>query len=86
MSHQPNKLDIKTDLRRSIMASFTPRKFADSNVKVFMKNAQNNLELLKGKIGKRRYLEVKERIAKAEDSKKPMEKRREDLLTASSLI
>lgn len=86
MSHLPNELDIRTDLRRSVMASFSPKKFTDTNFVTFVNNAQKNLELLKEKVGKRKYTEVKARIDKSKDTLKPIEKRREDLLTASSLI
>jgi len=86
MSHIPNEMDIKTDLRRGVMASFSPKAFSDANLKIFLKNAQKNLDLLKNKIGNRKYTEVKERINKSGDSRKSIEKRREDLLTASSLI
>ena len=86
MSHVPNELDIKTDLRRGVMASYSSKKFADSNTITFVKNAENNLELLKDKLGEKKYFEVKTRILKSKDTKKPIEKRREDLLTAYSLI
>jgi hypothetical protein len=86
MSHLPNEIDIKTDLRRSVMASFSPKQFSDTNFKTFIGNAQKNLELIKEKIGEKRYLEAKERIMKSEDKRNSVEKRREDLLTASSLI
>ena len=68
------------------MASFSPKKFANANTVTFVNNAQKNLELLKEKVGKRKYTEVKARIAKSKDTGKPIEKRREDLLTASLLI
>lgn len=86
MSHLPNEVDIKTDLRRSVMASFSPRKFADANVVTFVNNAQKNLEILKERVGKRKYTAVKARIAKSRDTEKPIEKRREDLLMASTLV
>lgn len=86
MSHTPNTLDIKTDIRRAVMASFSRDKFKDSNFETFIKNAQKNLELIKEKIGKRKYTEVKGRIIKSKDPQNSIEKRREDLLTASSLI
>ena len=86
MSHVPNELDIKTDLRRGVMASYSPKKFADANTVFFINNAQKNLSLLKNKIGKKKYTEVKERILKSKDATNPIEKRREDLLTAYSLI
>ncbi len=86
MSHTPNELDVKTDLRRSVMAGFSSKKFTDVNFRTFIKNAQDNLEMIKEKIGKRRYIEVKGRILKSKDSRKSIERRREDLLTAASLI
>lgn len=86
MSHAPNELDIKTDLRRSVMASFSPKEFEDPTFKLFLVNARNNLERLKGKIGSSKYTEIKKRLSKAGDSQKTIEKRREDILTASSLI
>jgi len=86
MSHKPNNLDIKTDLIRSVMASFSSKEFADANFKTFIEKAQKNLELLKDKIGMRKYTEVKDRILKSKDTQKSIEKRREDLLTAASLV
>jgi len=86
MSHIPNELDIKTDLRRSVMASYSPKKFSDSNVITFVANAEKNLELVKDKIGEKKYIEVKEIIKKSNNTASPIEKRREDLLTAYSLI
>ena len=86
MSYTPNNIDIKTDLRRSIMASFSKNKFKDSNFKTFVKNAQKNLEIVKKSVGPKKYMEVKQRIIKSEDPQNSIEKRREDLLTASSLI
>lgn len=86
MSHNPNLNDIKTDLRRSVMASFSPKKLADSNFKIFLKKAETNLELLKKNIGIEKYKLIKSRINKSKEVSNPIEKRREDLLTASSLI
>jgi hypothetical protein len=86
MSHIPNILDVKTDLRRSVLASYSKKQFNDVNVKTFVDNAQKNLELIKESLGKRKYLEVKQRIAKSQNPQKSLENRREDLLTASSLI
>ncbi len=68
------------------MASFSPKKFTDVNFRTFIKNAQDNLEMIREKIGKRRYIEVKGRILKSKDPRKSIEKRREDILTAASLI
>lgn len=86
MSHIPNKLDIKTDLRRGFSASYSPKKFNDENVLVFVGKAQNNLEALKMEIGREKYKLVKARINKAMRIGNPTNKRREDLLTASDII
>ena len=86
MNHIPNKLDIKTDLRRSVMASFSQKRFNDKNFITFFNNALKNLDLLKKKIGESKYNEIKERANKSKDIQNSIEKRREDLLTAASLI
>ena len=82
MSHVPTELDIKTDLIRCVMASFSANVFEDENCKVFLAHAQKNLGLLKpSKLGL-----VKLRLKKACDEQNPVNKRREDLLTAAALI
>jgi hypothetical protein len=86
MTHIPTNIDIKTDLRRGIMASFSTREFDDPNFKIFIKNALVNLELLKDKIGTEKYRQVLVRINKSADLKNSAEKRREDILTAFSLL
>lgn len=40
MSHTPTNIDIKTDLRRGIMASYSKREFQDANFKIFLENAK----------------------------------------------
>jgi hypothetical protein len=84
MSHVPNHLDIKTDLRRSIMASFSEKGFKDANAKVFLKNAEENLK--KVNLDRDIYLQVVKRLKKAKDTSNIIAKRREDILTASLLI
>ncbi len=86
MTHIPNRLDVKTDLQRSVMASFSQNTLDDTNAKTFLNKAEQNLEFLKNKIDKKAYLQAKVRIAKAKNAKNPIDKRREDLLTASCLI
>lgn len=86
MTHTPTIIDIKTDLRRGIMASLSKDEFNDPNFKVFLENAQKSIELLKEKIGIRKYNEVRDRISKSLDSTNSNEKRREDLLIASCLV
>ena len=82
--HNPNVLDIKTDLRRAIMASFSKNGFKDANAKIFFENAERNLK--KVKLDKNTYLQVVERLKKAKDTNKIIEERREDVLTASLLL
>lgn len=84
MSHKPNRLDIITDLRRSISASFSKKAFADENAKTFLKNAERNLKEIS--LDKNTSLLVEARLKKAKDPKQPTEKRREDLLMVSSLV
>lgn len=86
MSHTPNELDVKTDLRRSVMASFSPKAFEDINTKTFLKKAEKNLEAIRDRVDKELYKEAEARIKKAKDPKSPIQKRREDLLTASYFI
>lgn len=86
MTHVPTKLDIVADLRRSIYASFDKKEFGGDNVKTFIKKAEENLNLLNGEIDSSNLLIITDRIEKAKDSKRPLEKRREDLLLASNLI
>ncbi|GEM_PF-5386475 len=78
--YKPTKLDAATDLRRSIYASFSKKKFDDPNFKTFFNHA---LEILKKiKVDKT----VLQRIQKSQDKNLEDEKRREDLLTASILL
>jgi hypothetical protein len=84
MSHKPTRLDVITDLRRSIMASFSKQKFNDPNFNTFFKKAEVNLKEIN--LSKNTYSQVVERLKKAKDLKQPVEKRREDLLMISSLV
>ena len=84
MSYTPNILDIKTDLRRAVMSSFSKKGFEDANTIIFLKNAEKNLKEVK--MDKDIYIQVTKRLKKAKDTKKSIENRREDVLTASSLV
>ena len=83
-SHKATVLDIKADLRRAIMSSFSKKGFEDANTIIFLKNAEKNLKEVK--MDKDIYIQVTKRLKKAKDTKKSIENRREDVLTASSLI
>lgn len=80
MSHTPTNLDVASDLRRSIYASFSKSKFEDVNFRTFFNHA---LEILK-KMNVDRV--VLKRIQKSQDESLEDNKRREDLLTASILL
>jgi hypothetical protein len=84
MSYKPTKLDVITDFRRSIMASFSKEGFKDMNARTFLRKAETNLKELE--LSKNSSSLITERLEKAKNPKQPIEKRREDLLTASSLI
>jgi hypothetical protein len=86
MSHLPNKYDIVTDLRRSVMASYSTKAFEDENVKSFLANAEKNLESVRKDLGEKNYLQIKQRLEKAKNPNNVLGKRREDLLTASCIL
>lgn len=86
MSHFPNKYDVVNDLRRCVLASYSPKAFEDENVKIFLKKAEENLEKIKENLDESTYQLVRQRIQKAKDPKNLQDKRREDLLTASCFI
>lgn len=86
MTHIPNKFDVITDLRRCLYSSYSNTLFEDENVKFFLTNAEKNLETIKGELKKNTFKLVKNRLEKAKNNKYPIEKRREDLLTASCLL
>jgi hypothetical protein len=86
MNHIPNKYDIITDLRRSVMASYSAKAFEDENVKTFLAKAEENLESIKKDLDKNNYNQIKQRLEKAKNPNNVLEKRREDLLTASCFL
>ena len=84
MNHVPNRLDVITDLKRCISASFGKDGFDDSNFQTFLLNAENNLQNIKLTNNVKDLVE--ERLRKFKEKSSPPEKRREDLLTITSLI
>jgi hypothetical protein len=84
MNHKITKLDIVTDLKRSISASFSKKGFDDANAKEFIKKAETNLKEIN--LDKDSYSQIISRLNKANDSGHSIEKRREDVLMASSLV
>jgi len=86
MTHIPNKFDIITDLRRCLYSSYSNSLFEDENVKLFLTNAEKNLETIKDKLNKNTFKLIKNRLERAKNTKYLIEKRREDLLTASCLL
>lgn len=87
MTHQVNKYDIVTDLRRAIMASYSEAQFDDEEVRVFMKRAERGLDVIKDKIDQPgSYCLMRQLFEKAKDGRRPVIKRREDLLMIASLV
>jgi len=86
MTHIPNKFDVITDLRRCLYSSYSDTLFEDENVKFFLTNAEKNLETIKDELNRNTFKLVKNRLEKAKNNKYLIEKRREDLLTASCLL
>jgi hypothetical protein len=84
MNHKPGRLDVITDLKRSISASYSKDKFNDTNVKTFLQKAESNLKEIN--LSKNTYSQIISRLNKAKDPKQSEEKRREDILIISSLI
>lgn len=66
------------------MASFSKKKFDDSNLKVFLENAEENLKEIN--LDKATYSLAVERLNKAKNPRQSLEKRREDLLMASTIL
>jgi len=86
MSHKVTKYDVITDLKRCLYASYSNELFEDENVKVFLKKAEENLEKIGPQLKKEIYDLVRERITKSKNANNLIDKRREDLLTASCLL
>lgn len=84
MKHKVTRLDIVTDLKRSISASFSKKGFNDANAKDFLQKAEANLKEIN--LSKNNHSQVTERLKKVNNSKQSIEKRREDILMVSSLI
>lgn len=84
MTHIPNRLDVITDIKRCIMASFSKDGFHDTNFEAFLFNAERNLRNIKLPDGIK--ILVEERLKKFKQGANDLEKRREDLLTIASLI
>jgi hypothetical protein len=82
--HKPSRLDVIADLKQCISASYSKDGFDDSNFKVFLQKAESNLKGIG--LNKNTYSQIISRLNKAKDPKQTEEKRREDILMASSLI
>lgn len=84
MSHHITRMDIVTDLRRALSSSYSEKGFSDTNFKTFLKNAEKNLKTINLK--KETLSAVSQRLGKAKNPKQSIQKRREDILTAASLL
>ncbi len=86
MTHNITKYDVATDLKRCLYSSLSEKSFADENVVIFLKKAEENLGKIAFDLNENTYKLVNERIEKAKDVKSSHSRRREDLLMASCLL
>jgi hypothetical protein len=84
MTHKPTRLDVKTDIQRSLMASFGDKKFEEENCDHFLNNALLIIESLN--LSKERRKLIAQEVESVKNNKLQVEKRREDLLMISSLV
>ena len=84
MTYTPSRLDIKTDIQRSVMATYGKREFNEPNYKHFLKSALQIIKTLN--LGERSKKAVLTSLKKVRNEKLSSDKRREDLLMISSLI
>ena len=84
MSYIPGPLDAKTDIMRSLMATFGTNGFSEENFSHFFKNAIAIIEELKIESSKReRIMNYYKKVMNENNS---IVKRREDLLMISSQL
>ncbi|MBL7150337.1 hypothetical protein ISS86_00190 [Candidatus Microgenomates bacterium] len=86
MNHQPTPLDMATDLRRCIYASFSRKGFDDPNVKTFFNHALMIFRKLEGTLDKQTFTAINKQLTKAQNPNSNHQKRREDLLMATVLL
>ena len=84
MSHEPSALDVKTDIQRCILASYSAKGFEDSNYKYFLRKAEDVLKRIDLNAEKRDL--IYSQFKKAMNYRQAPEKRREDLLMVASLV
>ena len=84
MTHKPTRLDVKTDIQRSLMATYGDKKFEESNFNYFFNNALLIIKSLNLSKDKKELIAYK--IGCVKNEKLQTEKRREDLLMVASII
>ena len=84
MSYAPGRLDVRTDIQRSLMATYGKRGFNEPNFKHFFDNAVtvlSSMNLTKDKVD---FLHSQ--FEKINNKNLPLDCRREDLLLIASSI
>ena len=84
MTRKPTRLDVKTDIQRSLMATYGNKKFEESNFKCFLNNALLIIKSLNLSKTKRELIALK--VKQVKDNGLQVEKRREDLLMVASIV
>lgn len=84
MSYTPTLLDVKTDILRSIFSSYSKNGLKDRNFKYFLRNAMTTLDKLN--LDEKKKKLVAAQIRKTKETKKDINKIREDILLIASII
>lgn len=86
MTHQPTPRDAACDFRRCVYASLSPDGFDNANLRAFLNHGLAVFEEVKDGIDPQVRQLVRERLSKAQDPKRDLSYRREDLLMAASFL
>lgn len=86
MTHTPTLLDVASDLRRCIYASFDEGEFDNKNFLIFWNNAQKILRPMQNNLDSHTKKLITKQLNKSQNKTVSLEKRREDLLLVASLL
>jgi hypothetical protein len=84
--YTPRPGDVATDLLRCFHASLKGDQFESSTFKVFLSHANATLPLVEKNLSSTRKIIIKRCIQKALNKKDELNHRRENLLTAATLL
>lgn len=86
MNHQPTSLDLAADLRRCLYLSLSQEGFTDQNFLTFFHHALQVFSQIKNQIDPSLLSLLQKLLRRSQNSQLSLQKRREDLLTASLLL